>query len=206
MLLLNTVTTANGQRASIALSECGLDYAVRKVDLLSGEHRNDDLLAINPVGRMPVLSLRDDASRPDFDLYGSLAIATWASEHTGLLAPAAEYRIEYHEWIGILMTDLAPAFATHFYLDVLANEPQTWGVECFASIIDRLLNVIEGRLAQQQYVVGESFTVADVMLYPMAASSLSRFPDGLAQFPALKAWKQRISEREGVKQGMQASS
>lgn len=38
MTMLYTVPTANGQRASIALDECGIAYETRTVDLLSGEH------------------------------------------------------------------------------------------------------------------------------------------------------------------------
>lgn len=38
MTTLYTVPTANGQRASIALEECGFPYETRAVDLLSGEH------------------------------------------------------------------------------------------------------------------------------------------------------------------------
>ena len=90
MRTLNTVPTANGQRASIALAECGLEVEIRMVDLMSGEHRSSEMLALNPVGRMPVLSVRDEPGEVDRDLYGSLAIATYAADKAGILIPRDE--------------------------------------------------------------------------------------------------------------------
>ena len=75
MRTLYTVPTANGQRASVALEECGIDYAVRQIDFAKGEHRSDEVLALNPIGRLPILSDPDD----DLVVYGSLAITRWAA-------------------------------------------------------------------------------------------------------------------------------
>ncbi len=90
MCTLNTVPTPNGKRASIALEECNLEYDIRIVDLTAGEHRSSEMLALNPVGRMPVLSVRDEPGEADRDLYGSLAIATYAAEKAGTLIPQSE--------------------------------------------------------------------------------------------------------------------
>lgn len=206
MLTLNTVPTANGQRASIALEECGLEYSVRKVDLMAGEHRSAEMLALNPVGRMPVLSIRDEAEELDRDLYGSLAIATYAGERTGTLIPKGALSADYHEWIGIIMTDLAPAFSAHFYLSVIATEPQEWGMGWYADIIDRLLNVIDGHLADRQTMVGDEVSLADLMLYPHAATSILRFPQGIEAYPNFQRWAEQTGKREGVRNGMKASS
>lgn len=84
MRTLYTVPTANGQRASIALEECGLEFETRTVDLLTGEHRNEAMLALNPFGRMPVLQYDSGET-----IYGSMAIGMHAAERTGKLLPSA---------------------------------------------------------------------------------------------------------------------
>jgi glutathione S-transferase len=62
MRTLNTVPTANGQHASIALVECGLEHDIHLVDLMAGERRSSRMLELNPVGRMPVLSVYHPAA------------------------------------------------------------------------------------------------------------------------------------------------
>ena len=127
MRILNTVPTANGQRASIALTECGIAFDVRMIYLMSGEHRSSEMLALNPVGRMPVLSITDEPGERDRVLYGSLAIGTYAAERSGRLLPTGDDATDHQQWIGIIMTDLAPAFSSHFYLSVLALLPKAGG-------------------------------------------------------------------------------
>lgn len=206
MRTLNTVPTPNGKRASIALEECDLEYAVRKVDLMAGEHRSSEMLAINPVGRMPVLSVRDQPSEKDRDLYGSLAIATYAAEKAGILIPDGESSVDYHQWIGIIMTDLAPAFAAHFYLSVLATEPQEWGVNWYVDVIGHLLSVMDTHLAERKYIVGNAYSLADVMMFPTAAVSVSRLPQGLGAYPNIERWAEQVGQREAVQKGMDSSS
>jgi len=111
------------------VEECNFEYDIRIVDLMAGEHRSSEMLALNPVGRMPVLSVRGEPDEIDRDRYGSLAIATYAAEKTGVLIPVDELSADYHQWIGIIMTDLVPAFAAQFYLSVLDTEPQEWGMK-----------------------------------------------------------------------------
>jgi len=132
MTLLYTVPTANGQRASIALEECGIDYEVRMVDLGAGEHRSEEMLGRNPFGRMPLLE-KDDGSY----VYGSMAIGLHAAGKSGRLLPAEAERDAFHHWLGVIMTDLAPAFAWQFYLAVLAPEKFEWGLAFNGDVIRR---------------------------------------------------------------------
>ena len=88
----------------------------------------------------------------------------------------------------------------------LAAEPQEWGVNYFNEIIDRLLNVIDSHLSRQQYIVGDEYSLADVMMYPTAATSVSRLPESFGDYVHIRRWEERIGRREAVQCGMQASS
>ena len=201
MLTLYTVPTANGQRASVALEECGLEYRVRHVDFAKGEHRSEEVLELNPLGRMPFLV---DAET-NLNVYGSMAIARHAAMATGHLMPPAGRETEMEHWIGIVMTDLSPAFASQFHLGVLAPEPYTWGLEYYADVIRRVFALIDDHLATREFLVGDVYTLADVLLYPTAATSAARLEGGLEAWQALGRWRDRVAARPAVARGMTAS-
>lgn len=199
MRTLYTVPTANGFRASIALEECGISYDTRHVDLLQGEHRSDEMLKLNPFGRMPIL--KDD----DSVVYGSLAIAMWAANQSGKLLPAASEQDAFYHWIGVVMTDLAPTFASHFFLAQLAPEPDEWGVNFHAAILRRFLTGIDRHLADSQYFLSD-YSVVDVLMFPSATASAARLSEGLEPYPDLARWAEHLGQRDAVQRGMAAST
>lgn len=201
MRTLYTVPTANGQRASIALEECALEYDTRSVDLFGGEHRSEEMLELNPFGRMPVLVL-DDGEK----IYGSLAIGMHAAELSGLLLPGESDRNAFSHWVGIVMTDLVPAFAGQFYLGTLAPEKFEWGVNFYAEIIERFLKGIDAHLEGNEYFLADGYSLVDVLMYPTAATSVPRIPGGLKPYPGIARWVAQIGERSAVQRGMDASS
>jgi GST-like protein len=205
MTTLFTVPTANGQRASIALEECGFDHQTRTVDLSSGQHRSEEMLALNPFGRMPVLQIDTDPSAPK-NIYGSLAIGLHAAERSGKLLPTAQTSDDFHQWIGIIMTDLMPAFAGKFYLGTLAPEPDEWGINWYVEIIGRFLRGIDAHLADNKFFLGDDYTLVDVLMYPTAATSMAGMVEGLAPYENLGKWMSHVATRDAVARGMLASS
>lgn len=199
MRTLYTVPTANGQRASIALEECGLDYETRAVDLFAGEHRSEAMLALNPFGRMPVLQYDSGET-----IYGSMAIGMHAAEQSGRLLSTDADRNAFHHWNGVIMTDLAPAFAAQFYLGQLAPEKFEWGIEFYADIIQRFLRGIDDHLASNEFFLPCGFTLVDVLMYPTAATSIPRLPEGLAPYPGISRWAETVGARDAVRSGMRA--
>lgn len=201
MRTLFTVPTANGQRASLALEECGLDYAIRHVDFTKGEHRSPEVLAANPLGRLPVLV--DDADV--LNVYGSLAIVRTAARVANCLLPPAGAEAAADHWTGILMTDLSPCFASQFHLGVLAPEPCAWGLDYYAEVIARILGHIDTHLSGNEYFLGAEYSYVDVLMYPTAATSAARLPSGLAPYPAIERWRDTLGARPAVQRGMAAS-
>ena len=201
---LYTVPTANGQRASVALEECGLAYDVRQIDFQKGEHRSEEVLALNPLGRLPILSgvTGDD---PNSAIYGSMAIARWAAAETGRLLPPADKLAAMEQWIGTVMTDLSPAFASQFHLSFLAPERDEWGLGYYADTIHRVLAVIDAHLADHEYFLGEDYSLADVLTYPSAVSSIGRLDGGLDPYPSIRRWRDQVGGRPAVVKGMAAS-
>jgi GST-like protein len=200
MTLLYTVPTANGQRASIALEECDIEYEARMVDLVAGEHRSEEMLELNPFGRMPVLEKDDSAV-----VYGSMAIGLHAAETSNRLLPSDADRDAFNHWLGVIMTDLVPAFAWQFYLGVLAPEKFDWGLQYGRDVIARILAAIDAHLGANDYFLAGGYSLADVLFYP-ASMSASRIGDGLDPYPHIARWAAAVGERDAVRRGMAVSS
>jgi GST-like protein len=200
MTLLYTVPTANGQRASIALEECAIAYESRTVDLLAGEHRSEEMLGLNPFGRMPLLQ-KDDGEL----VYGSMAIAMHAANESGRLLPSDADRDAFYHWIGVIMTDLVPAFAWQFYMNVLAPEKFDWGLSFNGDVIRRFLTAIDDHLANGDHFLPGGYSMVDVLFYP-AAMSAARMEGGLDPYRRIARWAAAVGERDAVRRGMAVSS
>jgi hypothetical protein len=79
MRTLNTVPTANGQRAGIALEECGLEVDIHFVDLMAGEHRSSEMLELNDVSDGRRVSFATARRFWGLPAYQALGGADWAT-------------------------------------------------------------------------------------------------------------------------------
>lgn len=129
MIDLHTTATANGYKASIMLEEVGLPYRVIDYDLSKGEHMKPEYLALNPVGRVPTIVDHDAAGGP-LSVYGSAAILLYLAEKTGQLLPSsAAERARTYEWLGVVSSDIGPAYSGQFVFNIIAPEKQAWAID-----------------------------------------------------------------------------
>lgn len=207
MIELHTVPTANGFKASIALEELGLAYRVHRYDLAKGEHLGADYLALSPVGRLPTIVDEDGPDGERVVVYGTAAILLYLAEKTGRLLPerlAARARV--YQWLGIVASDIGPAYAGHFVFSVLAPEKLPWAVGFYEQLCLRLLGPMEQQLARTPFLAGDEYTIADVIAYPVAAVSVKRFPGSLDGFPAIARWADVVGARPAVQRGMRVGT
>jgi len=203
MIELHTTPTANGFKASIMLEEVALPYEVCTYDLMRGDHRRPEFLARNPVGRLPLIVDHDVPAGDPISVYGSAAILLYLAEKTGRLLPRElPARARVHEWMGIVSSDLAPAYSGQFVFSTLAPEPLPWAIDFYEKLCVRLLRPMELALARHPYLAGDDYTIADVIAYPVAAVSSRRYPGDLGGHPAIAAWASRVGERPAVQRGM----
>ena len=106
MIDLYTAPTPNGWKASIALEELELPYEVKLVNILAGEQKKPEYLAINPNGRIPTIVDRDNG---DFPVFESGAILIYLAEKTGRLMPTdVKGRSEVIQWVMFQMAGVGP--------------------------------------------------------------------------------------------------
>ncbi|OAI17547.1 glutathione S-transferase family protein [Methylomonas koyamae] len=182
--------SGNCHKVRLLLSLLGLPYQTQAVDLRCGEQRSPDYLQRNPFAQVPVLDddgliIRDSqailvhlAKRygcekwwPD-DAYQLAQIAAWLSTAANEIfhGPA---KLRVHHKFGSPIDTVAAGQTT-----------------------DKVLGIIDRHLQNQDWLVGDSVSIADIAVYPYLALA----PEGsldIGAFPNIIAWFQRIRALPG---------
>jgi GST-like protein len=203
MIDLHTTPTANGFKASIMLEEVGLPYQAINYNLVKGDHLQPEYLAITPVGRVPAIVDHDAAAAGAVSVYGTAAILFYLAEKTGRLFPKdVATRAKVYEWVGVVSSDVGPAYSGQFAFNVMAPEKLPWALQFYDRLCTRMVKTLEQRLGEARYLAGDEYTIADVIAYPVPAVSMKRFPGSLEGYPNLARWTAEVGARPAVQRGM----
>ena len=201
MIDLYLAPTANGQRAAVALAECGLEFRAHRIDLAKGEQRTPEFLKLNPAAQIPVLVDRDGPGGQPLTLAQSGAIILYAAEKSGKFLPRdPAQRARVLQWFMQGATDVAPTSGAIFQLEMVAPEKNEAITGHFRKRLVNFFGVANAQLAGRDHLAGE-LSIADFMLYPnyFARKALLDAAGGLEH---LHAWGQRMGARPGVAKGM----
>lgn len=163
------------------------------VDILNKETRTPEFLAMNPNGRVPLLTIE-----PGVHLAESNAILAYLAHGTPLFPEDRLLRARVLQWMSFEQYDHEPNIATsRYYLHFLkAREQYAEQLAAKRPAGLAALGVMERHLAQQPYFVGERLTIADIALfaYTHVADEGGFDLDG---FPMIRAWLDRVRDRPG---------
>jgi len=207
MITLYTWTTPNGRKVPIMLEELGWPYEVRTVNLGKDEQHAPDFLKISPNNKIPAI-IDPDAEGGPLSLFESGAILTYLAEKSGrLLAPSGADRYRTLEWLHWQIGSLGPMLGQLGYFARRAQEKTPAAIARFTEEGERLLDVMERRLAESPYLGGEEYSIADIASYPWTVAATTFLKEALAHGlegkPALHRWLQAVGERPAVQKGMQ---
>ena len=201
MIDLHTVPTANGYKVSIMLEELGLAYRVVPYDLTAGDHLKPQYQAMNPIGRLPLI-VDHDAAAP-VSVYGTAAILLYLAEKTRQFFPTSlAKRARVYEWLGIISSDIGPAYTGQFVFNVLAKDKNPFAIDFYNHLCLRMVHAMELQLAKTTYLAGAQYTIADMLGYPVAAVSMKRHPGTLDAHPHIARWASLLAGRPAVQRGM----
>jgi GST-like protein len=164
MIELYSAATPNGHKISIALEEMGLEYRVHTLDLMTQEQKKPEFLAINPNGRIPAIIDRDNG---DFVVFESGAILIYLAEKTGKFLPSApKNRSQVLQWLMFQMGGVGPMMgqANVFYRYFPDKIPAA--IERYQNEGRRLFEVMDSQLAENQYLAGDKYSIADIATWP----------------------------------------
>ena len=203
MITLHAWPTPNGQKISIMLEECGLDYAVVAVDINKGAQFRPDFLALSPNNRIPAIVDDDGPGGRPLALFESGAILQYLADKTGMLMPrSGEGRYRVVEWLMFQMGGLGPMCGqAHHFRQRMGGEDVPYGIDRYTREVARLYGVMDRRLAAMPCLAG-AYSIADIACWPWIRPHRRQGQD-LADFPALKRWFEDIAARPAVERGME---
>lgn len=206
MIEFYTWKTPNGRKVAIMLEELGEPYNLHPVDISNKEQFTPEFLAVSPNNKIPAI-VDTDARGGPLPIFESGAILTYLAEKSGrFLAATGAERFKTLEWLYWQVGGLGPMLGQLGFFAVVSKDKVPPAIERFTTEADRLLGVLEGRLATSPYLGGENYTIADMATYPWMAAAMERMQaalgDSLTDKPAIHDWLARIGDRPAVKAGM----
>jgi len=196
VLLFETCKSTNPRRVHLYLAEKGLDIPRRQIDFSANEQRSAEFLALNPLGRVPVLLLEDGTTITE-----SAAIVEYLEElypEPPMIGTTAVQRAQVRalERIGQDLITRGQLWLIHTSA-YFADRRQNPEVAAAAKLlVDPLLDGLEIHLADQPFLAGDRVTVADCTVFAMLQSCRVRFDKPLADdLPRLDAWYWRFAGR-----------
>ncbi len=202
MITLYTAATPNGRKASIMLEECALDYNVRSLALGKGEQKQDWYLQINPNGRIPAIV---DHDNDDFAVFESGAILVYLAEKTGQFLPPnalddQKDRSLVIQWLMFQMGGLGPMMGQANVFFRYAEEKIPYAVERYQKETRRLLEVLDARLARNEYLAG-AYSIADIANFSWARTASWSGVES-RDLEHLSRWIKAIQVRPAVQRGL----
>jgi glutathione S-transferase len=202
MLKLYGCPDTRSTRTAWALEEAGADYDYEPVILRKGEGRRPSFLRVNPSGKVPVLV------DGDLVLSESVAICTYVGDlfPASHLTPAVGTadRGRYNQWMVFAIAEFEqPLWAIAKHRFVLPKELRVPAVEEAAKWeFARACRVVEKGIGEKEFIVGDRFTAADIMLahiiawaksvgIQMESAALQSYADPLLARPALQRARAR---------------
>ena len=201
-LHLFTASTMNGWKPVIFLEEAGLDYELTAIDFARKEQKSPDYLKINPNGRIPALI---DRSNDDFAIFESGAILWYLAEKYGqFLSQDPKERSETLQWLMFQMAGVGPMMGQAMFFQRIAapnGHDEPYSIQRYVDESRRLLDVLDKRLDGRDFLVGDTYSIADIATYPWARAWPWAKLD-ITGLDHLKAWFQRIDNRPAVQKAL----
>lgn len=211
-LQLYSMGTPNGVKVTVMLEELlalghnGAEYDAWLIHIGQGDQFSSGFVDINPNSKIPALV--DRSAEPIIRVFESGSILLYLAEKfSAFLSQDLQERTETLNWLFWQMgsaSSIGAGFG-HFY--AYAPEKQEYPINRFAMETKRLLHLLNTTLAGRAYVAGNSYTIADIAIWPWYAGLVRNSLYGAAEFlsaddyPHVQRWGQVIAQRPAVQRG-----
>ena len=209
-LQLYSLPTPNGVKVSVMLEETGCPYEAHRVSFDANDQRSLEFLALNPYGKIPAIIDPDGPGAAPLPLFESGAILLYLAEKTGQFLPAdPARRYETLQWLMFQIGGVGPMFGQVGFFNKFAG--RTWEDprprERYVGEARRLLEVLNARLSARQWIMGETYSIADIAIFPWVRNLLGYYEAGelvgIAAFPHVTRALQEFLARPAVVRGLE---
>jgi glutathione S-transferase len=186
--LYEYASSGNCYKIRLLLNQLAIPYQRIPIDILQGESRTAEFLAMNAVGKTPTLEIK-----PGQYLAESNAIIYYLSDGTNFLPSDSWERAQVMQWLFFEQYSHEPNIATVRYWISIAKiaDKKRDLIAQKQELGYAALRVMEQHLAKHDYFVGNLYSIADIALYAYTHVAAEGDFD-LSQFPAILAWCDRI--------------
>ena len=211
-LQLYSLATPNGQKVTIMLEELltkgvtEAEYDAYLINIGEGDQFSSGFVDINPNSKIPAL-LDTSVDKP-IRVFESGNILLYLAEKFGHFLPKElAAKTEVMNWLFWLQGSapyLGGGFG-HFY--AYAPEKFEYPINRFTMEAKRQLDVLDKRLANNEFIGGNEYSIADIAIWPWYGNLVLGYVYNAAEFldvtsyPHLLRWAKQIEQREAVKRG-----
>ena len=211
-LQLYSLATPNGVKVTVMLEELlalghsGAEYDAWLIRIGDGEQFGSGFVSVNPNSKIPALLDRSGAK--PIRVFESGAILQYLAEKFGAFLPTeAGARAECLSWLFWQMGSapyLGGGFG-HFY--AYAPSKFEYAIDRFAMEVKRQLDVLDKQLADNEYIAGSEYTIADMAIWPWYGGLVKGWLYEAGEFLSVQdyrhvqRWADAIGERPAVRRG-----
>ena len=168
-LQLYSLPTPNGVKVSIALEETGLPYEPHRVSFDSNDQKSAEFTALNPYQKIPAIVDPDGPGGRPLALFESGAILLYLADKTGQLIEAEPaLRYQTIQWLMFQVGGVGPMFGQVGFFHKFAGKDfeDKRPRDRYVGEARRLLAVLDARLADRPWIMGERYSIADIAIFP----------------------------------------
>ena len=211
-LQLYSLGTPNGVKVTVMLEELlalghnGAEYDAWLIKIGDGDQFGSGFVGVNPNSKIP--ALMDHSTNPPTRVFESGAILMYLAEKFGAFLPTEpSARAECLSWLFWQMGSapyLGGGFG-HFY--AYAPTKMQYPIDRFTMEVKRQLDVLDRRLADNRYLCGDDYTIADMAVWPWYGGLVMGWQYDAGEFldvgiyTNVKRWADELHSREPVRRG-----
>ena len=178
------------------LEEIGYEYAVKKMDLSKGDQFKEDFKKISPFSKIPAII---DHSNNKESVFESGAILIYLAEKSGKFYEK-ENKLKIDQWLMAQMGSIGPFIGQYHFFYKFNKGLSEVGEKRYFEMTKKVYEVLENHLSKNNYLAGESYSIADIATWPWIARH--QWHDiGLKNYDNLCDWYIRIADRPAVVKG-----
>jgi GSH-dependent disulfide-bond oxidoreductase len=208
-LQLYSLPTPNGVKVSIMLEEVELAYEPHLVSFDTNDQNTPEFLSLNPNNKIPAIIDPNGPGGKTLPLFESGAILIYLAEKTGKLMPRDPAgRYETIQWLMFQMSAVGPMFGQVGFFHRFAGKDyeDKRPRDRYVAESKRLLDVLDRRLADRAWIMGDAFTIADVATFPWIRNLIGFYEAGdlvgITDFPQVTRALQAFAARPAVVRGL----
>lgn len=174
-------------RALWLLEELGASFTLVPLDLERGDHKTAAMLRLNPMGKVPVVTVD---GHPVWESPAIVAHLCDVFPEAGLApAPGTPARADFYRWLSFATAVMEPAFAEH--MSQREGNPRAYGWGDFAS----MKRALAAGLAAGDWLLPQGFSGADLLVGGNLAWFTSWAPEAFSDVPGLDPYVERVRSR-----------